>query len=166
MFTSHDENFHQVWSWYDHPSSSVLAADRLRDLVTLTLTFNLLTLVSDHTRRVTWQIPPLRLRILPHFYGCSWVMSSHTSALNMTLTTWATGHARSRGAWKQLESDGARALFPAQFFSVCTHWQKCEAHKVLSVILAIVSEERARMWAGAQRDGRPAEYCFEINKYR
>ena len=34
----HDESFHQVWSWYDHPlpSYSVIDANTLRDLVTLT----------------------------------------------------------------------------------------------------------------------------------
>ena len=33
----HGESFHQVWSWYDHPlpSYSIIAADTLRDLVTL-----------------------------------------------------------------------------------------------------------------------------------
>ena len=38
-------NIHQVWSWYDHPlpSYSVIAADTLRDLVTLT--FDLLSVV-------------------------------------------------------------------------------------------------------------------------
>ena len=37
--------FHQVWSWHDHPlpSYSVIAADTLRDLVTLT--FDLLSVV-------------------------------------------------------------------------------------------------------------------------
>ena len=44
------------------PSYSVIAADTLRDLVTLT--FDLLTLVSDHTWRVTWSTPPRRLKIL------------------------------------------------------------------------------------------------------
>ena len=33
----------------------VIAADTLRDLVTLT--FDVLTLVSDHTWRVTWSTP-------------------------------------------------------------------------------------------------------------
>ena len=44
---------------YDHPlpSYSVIAADTLRDLVTLT--FDLLTLVSGRTWRVTWSIPHL-----------------------------------------------------------------------------------------------------------
>ena len=41
-----DESFYQVWSWYDYPlpSYSIIAAHTLRDLVTLT--FDLLTLVS------------------------------------------------------------------------------------------------------------------------
>ena len=48
----------------DHPLTrySVIAADTLRDLVTLT--FDLLTLVSDHTWRVTWSTPPPSLKIL------------------------------------------------------------------------------------------------------
>ena len=40
----------------------VIAADTLRDLVTLT--FDLLTLVSGHTWRVTWSTPPPSLKIL------------------------------------------------------------------------------------------------------
>ena len=43
------------------PRYSVIAADTLRNLVTLT--FDLLTLVSGHTRRVKWSTPP-RLKIL------------------------------------------------------------------------------------------------------
>jgi len=48
----------------DHrlPRYSVIAADMLRDLVTLT--FDLLTLVSGHTWRVTWTTPPPSLKIL------------------------------------------------------------------------------------------------------
>jgi len=41
---------------------SDIAADTLRDLVTLT--FDLLTLVSGHTWRVTWSTPPPSLKIL------------------------------------------------------------------------------------------------------
>jgi len=40
----------------------VVVADTLRDLVTLT--FDLFTLVSGHTWRVTWSIPPPSLKIL------------------------------------------------------------------------------------------------------
>ena len=40
----------------------VIAADTLRDLVTLT--FDLLTLVRGHTWRVTWSTPPPSLKIL------------------------------------------------------------------------------------------------------
>ena len=48
----------------DHPLPrySVIAADTLRDLVTLTV--HLLTLVSDHTWRVTWSTPARSLKIL------------------------------------------------------------------------------------------------------
>ena len=48
----------------DHPMPrySVIAADTLRDLVTLT--FDLLTLVSGHTQRVMWSTPPPSLKIL------------------------------------------------------------------------------------------------------
>ena len=41
---------------------SLIAADTLRDLVTLT--FDLLTLVSGHTWLVTWSTPPSSLKIL------------------------------------------------------------------------------------------------------
>ena len=62
----HDESFHQVWSWYKHPlpSYSVIAADTLRDL--MTLTFHPLTSVSSHTWRVTWSpsVKILRLSIV------------------------------------------------------------------------------------------------------
>jgi len=44
------------------PSYSVITADTLRDL--LTLTFDLLTLVSGHTWRVTWSTLPPSLKIL------------------------------------------------------------------------------------------------------
>ena len=44
------------------PRYSVIASDTLRDLVTLT--FDLLTLVSGHTWRVTWSTPPRSLKIL------------------------------------------------------------------------------------------------------
>jgi len=49
----HVDNSHQVWTWYDHPlpSYSVLSADTSRDLVTLT--FDLLTLNSCRTWRIT-----------------------------------------------------------------------------------------------------------------
>ena len=45
----------QVWSWYGHPLPSycVLAADTLRDLVTLT--FDVFTLTSSHT----WEVGSL-----------------------------------------------------------------------------------------------------------
>jgi len=58
------DSFHQVWSWYDHPLPRyiIIAADTLRDL--LTLTFDLLTLVSGHTWRVTCSTPPRSLKIL------------------------------------------------------------------------------------------------------
>ena len=72
----HDESFHQVWSSYDHPlhSYSVIAADTLRDLVTLT--FDLLTLVSGHTWRVTWSTPPPSLKILRLSVLELWVLIS------------------------------------------------------------------------------------------
>jgi len=44
------------------PSYSVIAADTLRDLVTLA--FDLLTLASGHTWRVTWSTHPPSLKIL------------------------------------------------------------------------------------------------------
>ena len=70
-----DKSSHQVWSWYDHPlpSYSVIAADTLCDLVTLT--FDLLTLVSGHTWRVR-SIPPPSLKILRLSVLQLWVLTS------------------------------------------------------------------------------------------
>jgi len=70
------DSFHQAWSWYDHllPRYSVIAADTLRDLVTLT--FGLLTLVSGHTWRVTWSTPPPSLKILCISVLELWVLTS------------------------------------------------------------------------------------------
>ena len=64
---THVDNSHQVWSWYDHPlpSYSVLSSDTSRDLVTLS--FDLLTLNSCHTRRVTWPTLPPSLKTLQLF---------------------------------------------------------------------------------------------------
>ena len=61
---------------YDHPlpSYNVIAADTLRDLVTLT--FDLLTLVSGHTWRVTWPTPPPNLKILRLSVPELWVLTS------------------------------------------------------------------------------------------
>jgi len=69
-------SFHQVWSWWDHPlpSYSVIAADTLRDLVTLT--FGLLTLVSGDTWRVTCSTPPPSLKILRLSVLELWVLTS------------------------------------------------------------------------------------------
>jgi len=74
--TPHGDSFHQVWSWYDHPlhSYSVIAADTLHDLVTLT--FDLFTLVSGHTWRVKWSTPPPSLKILRLSVLELWVLTS------------------------------------------------------------------------------------------
>ena len=53
---------HLAETVYPLPSYSVIAADTLRDLVTLT--FDLLTFVSGHTWRVTWSTSPPSLKIL------------------------------------------------------------------------------------------------------
>ena len=70
------DSFHQFWSWYDHPLPrySVIAADTLRDLVTLT--FDLLTLVSGHTWQVTWSTPSPSLKILWLSVLELWVLTS------------------------------------------------------------------------------------------
>jgi len=72
----HDESFHQVSSWHDHPlpSYSVIAADTLSDLVILI--FDLLTLVSGHSWRSRDEplTPPPCLKILR-----SWVTTSDIS---------------------------------------------------------------------------------------
>jgi len=63
----HADNSHQVWSWYDHPlpSYSVFVCWLSRDLVTLT--FDLLTLSSCCTWRVTWATLPPSLNSLRLF---------------------------------------------------------------------------------------------------
>jgi len=75
-FYYRDESFHQVWSWYDHPSPSysVIAADTLRDLVTLT--FDLLTSLNGHTWRVTWSTPRPNLKFLRLYVLELWVLTS------------------------------------------------------------------------------------------
>ena len=55
-------------------SYSVIAADTLRDLVTLT--FDLLTLVSGHTWRVKWSTPPPSLKILRLYVLELWVLTA------------------------------------------------------------------------------------------
>jgi len=79
---SHCNNFHHVWSRYDHPlpSYSDLAANTLRDLVTFTC--DLLTFNSCHTRRVMHPtLPPswkilclciLELRVITSSIGHHW----------------------------------------------------------------------------------------------
>jgi len=62
------------YSYYDHPLPSVISADTLHDLVTLT--FDLLTLVSGHTWRVTWSIPLRSLKILRLSILELWVLTS------------------------------------------------------------------------------------------
>jgi len=66
--------FRSMMPTNDHPlpSYSFIAADMLRDLVTLT--FDLLTLVSGHTWQVTWSTPPPSLKIL--CYPFLWVLTS------------------------------------------------------------------------------------------
>jgi len=56
------------------PSYSFIAADMLRELVSLT--FELLTLVSRHTWRVTWSTPPPNLKILRLSVLELWVLPS------------------------------------------------------------------------------------------
>ena len=60
--------------WHPLPSYSVIATDTLRDLVTLT--FDLLTLVSGHTWRVTWSTPSPSLKILRLYVLELWVLTS------------------------------------------------------------------------------------------
>jgi len=85
VFLPHVENFHQVWSWYDHllPSYSLLAADTLRDLVTLTFwPFDL----GQWSYMVSHMINTSNMFEAPTAI-CSWVMSSDASTLNITLIT-------------------------------------------------------------------------------
>jgi len=60
--------------WPSLPRYSVIAADTLRDLVTST--FDLLTLVSGHTWRVTRSTPPPSLKILRLSILELWVLTS------------------------------------------------------------------------------------------
>ena len=61
---SHSDNFHQIWSWYDHSllSYSVLPADT--SCILVTTTFDVLTLNSWHAWRVTWPTLPPSLKTL------------------------------------------------------------------------------------------------------
>jgi len=76
-FTPHDDNFHQIWSWYDHPllSYSILAADTLCDL-------DLLSFDNCHTWWVTCTTPPPSFKILDLSVLGLWIM---TSAMTMDL---------------------------------------------------------------------------------
>ena len=82
-FSAHDGNFHPVWSWYDHPltSYSILAADALPcDLDLWPFDIGQLPYTADYMfNRSSKFGAPTAI--------CSWVMSSDTSTLNMTLTT-------------------------------------------------------------------------------
>jgi len=60
--------------WKFPPSYNALGADTLHDLVTLT--FDLLTLFSGHTWRVTWSTPPQSLKILRLSVLELWVLTS------------------------------------------------------------------------------------------
>ena len=66
MFLPSRWKFHHFKGWYDHPlcSYSVTASDTLRDLVTLT--FDLLTLVSDHKTAI-YELP---VKILTSPFDC------------------------------------------------------------------------------------------------
>ena len=64
------------WYVYPSPSYSVVGADTLRDLLTLTLTFDLLTLDSGQTWLVTWSTPPPSWNILRLSVLDLWVMMS------------------------------------------------------------------------------------------
>jgi len=77
-WATHVDHFRQVWSWFDYPSPSysVVGADTLRDVVTLT--FDFLTLDSGQTWHFMWATPP----------PSSWLMSydvRHTPPLTMRL---------------------------------------------------------------------------------
>ena len=63
-FEPHFENFHKVWSRPDCPLPiySILTADTVHECVTLI--FDLLSLVTGHTWRVTWSTPPTSWKIL------------------------------------------------------------------------------------------------------
>ena len=63
----HVDNSHQVWSWYYHPllSYSVFVQWYVTNLVTLI--FDLLTMNSCHTWRITWSNLPPSLKTLRLF---------------------------------------------------------------------------------------------------
>ena len=75
-WATHVDHFHQVLSWYDYqsPSYSVVGADTLRDLVTLT--YDLLTMDSGQTWLVMWSTPPPSFKILRLSVLDLWVMMS------------------------------------------------------------------------------------------
>jgi len=104
----HVDNFHQVWSWYDHqlPSYSVYVCRYVTLLVTLT--FDLLTLNSCHTWRVLWPtLPPsIKTRLLP--------LKMRTRPLHMRRITWPV----SRG-WKRLHFWNHRPRFASSLYNFC-----------------------------------------------
>jgi len=89
----HIDNSHQVWSWYDHTLRSY-TADMSRDLVTLT--FELLTLNSCHTWRVTWSTlatkfedsTPIRSWVMSYNVSRWLPLKMRTRPLRMRRTTW------------------------------------------------------------------------------
>jgi len=87
------DNFHHVWSWYDHPlpSYSVMVVDTSRDLVTLT--FDLLTLNSCCTWLVTWSTLPPSLTTLCLSVLELWVIAFPVGTVTIESAYAATAHA-------------------------------------------------------------------------
>jgi len=78
-FSPHDENFHQMWSWYDCllPSYSVLAAYTLRDLMTRTCLPNKCNCHSIYTRELMQNMTNLPfICSMAVLYGCNNVVGT------------------------------------------------------------------------------------------
>jgi len=124
----------------------LMHADNLRDLVTLT--FDLLTMVSSHTWRVTWSTSPHSLNILHLSVLELWVLTSPISYHWQCICShcaWVI----SRDQWPVLTGK----FFP----HIWDPWPRflyspCNLHGYTIKI------NWTRMWANAQPDGRPAEH--------
>jgi len=144
----HVDNFHQVWSCYGHPLTSycVLPADTSRDFVTST--FDLLTLNSSHTWRVTWptlqpSLKTLHLSVL-ELWVITFPVSYHWKCIH--------GHcacAESRDPWvggqKQLHFWNLRPRFA---------YSLCNVGGSTMKIINVICENNARpvltnVWASA-----------------
>ena len=106
------------------PCYSVIAADTLRDLVTLT--FDLLILFSGHTWRVTWTTPPPSLKILRLSVLELWVRTSpiryhrQERAGHLEARFQGEGVAPCQYIWYHSKGNWMRYNFAADIMKLCS----------------------------------------------